>query len=649
MFQTFEISSDPSKGRERLQRLRAAMQDAGIDGYIVPRADEHQGEYVPESAERLKWLTGFSGSAGAALVLQDSAHIFVDGRYTLQVREQADMAMFRPQSLVDTTLARWIGEHLPAATRLGFDPWLHTISETAQLEKAVHRHDGMLVPVMRNLIDQIWADRPEPPAGEVTIHPLQHAGVTARTKLDQLVESMRREEADACFLTDPSSLAWAFNIRGRDVPHTPLALGFAMLRTDGDHVVFIDKRKLSMETEAYLTQLARIMPVSGMTGELVRAAKEGARVILDPQLCAEAVRRVIAAAGGTVIESRDPARLPRATKNAAEIDGARAAHKRDGAAMATFLHWFDNQKKGTIDEIGIVRKLEEVRVETGEKLNMPMRDLAFDTISGSGPNGAVVHYRVSDKTNRKLDGNELFLLDSGAQYDDGTTDITRTMAIGKPAKEMSARFTLVLKGMIAISRACFPKGTRGMDIDVLARQSLWQHGLDYAHGTGHGVGSYLSVHEGPQNISKRGTEPLLPGMIVSNEPGYYKPGVYGIRIENLILVREPEAMPEGDLPMMRFETLTLCPIDRRLIELDMLTAEEREWIDTYHARVLGEIGPMVDEPVRAWLEKATAPLVPAAPDSKPSGRKQGAPRKGGAEKPPADADGGPVESSAAAS
>ncbi len=608
MFQTFETVADPSKGRNHAQRLRAAMEEAGIDGYIVPRADEYQGEYVPESAERLKWLTGFSGSAGVALILRDSAHIFVDGRYTLQVREQVDVSVFKPQSLVDASLAKWIGDNLPAASRLGFDPWLHTIGETAALEKAVHRHDGMLVPVMKNLVDQIWTDRPHPPAGQVFAHPLKFAGVTARTKLDQLVETMKQDEADACFLTDPSSLAWVFNIRGHDVPHTPLPLGFALLRTDGEHVIFIDRAKLPAETEEYLAPLARIMPVSGMTGELVRAAKEGAKVILDPQLCAEAVRRVIAAAGGSVLEARDPARLPRATKNQTEIGGARAAHKRDGAAMATFLHWFDSQKKGALDEITIVARLEEIRVRIGESHEMPLRDVAFDTISGSGPNAAVVHYRVSEKTNRKLENNELFLLDSGAQYDDGTTDITRTIAVGKPTNEMRTRFTLVLKGMIAISRACFPKGTRGMDLDVLARQALWRHGLDYAHGTGHGVGSYLSVHEGPQNISKRGTEPLLPGMILSNEPGYYKDGAYGIRIENLILVKDAAAVPGGDLPMMSFETLTLCPIDQRLVDADMLTAGEREWLNAYHARVLDEIGPMVEDNVRGWLEKATAAI-----------------------------------------
>lgn len=629
MFQYFEAAADPSKGRSRLVQLRNAMDEAGIDAYLVPRADEHQGEYVPASAERLKWLTGFSGSAGAALILREAAYIFTDGRYTLQVREQADMGVFIPISTVETPLAKWIAANLPPATRLGFDPWLHTITETAELDKAVHKHAGMLVPVMKNLVDQIWADRPEPPAEPISIHELKFAGVTARTKLDQIAEAMKRDEADACFLTDPSSLAWTFNIRGRDVPHAPLPLGFAMLRADGDHVIFIDKRKLSIETEAYLTQLARIMPASGMTGELVRAAKEGARVILDPQLCAEAVRRVVAAAGGTAVESRDPTRLPRAIKNETEIEGARAAHKRDGAALATFLHWFDSQQPGTLDEITVVKKLEETRSAITEKYQMPLRDVAFDTISGSGPNGAIVHYRVTSKSNRKVGNNELFLLDSGAQYDDATTDVTRTIAVGTPTEEMRQRFTLVLKGMIAISRACFPKGTRGMDIDVLARQALWRHGLDYAHGTGHGVGSYLSVHEGPQNISKRGTEPLQAGMILSNEPGYYKQGEYGIRIENLVLVKQAAEIPGGDLPMMGFETLTLCPIDRRLIDTALLTPRERDWLNAYHARVRAEIGPLVDEDVRAWLHQATAEIADS-PAERAQGDQQAAAGQKGA-------------------
>ncbi len=610
MFQSFDDAPGAANGRNHVVLLRRAMEKAEVDAYLVPRADEHQGEYVPECSERLKWLTGFSGSAGTALILRDAAHIFVDGRYTLQIRDQADMNVYTPQSLVEASVSEWIAENLPEGTRLGFDPWLHTIAEARALDKAVQKKGGTLVPLMKNLIDAIWTNRPGPPLEPVRIHPLNYAGAAARDKIDKLNETLKKAGADVCILTDPSSLAWTFNIRGQDVPHTPLPLGFAMLSTNGEPVIFMDRRKYDIETEAYLTQLARLMPVSGMTGELVRAAKEEARILLDPNLTAEAIRRMIVAAGGTVVEGPDPARLPRAIKNEAEIAGSRAAHHRDAVALAAFLHWFDSQKPGTLDEIMVAKKLEECREKAGRDHQMPLREISFDTISGAGPNGAVVHYRVTHKTSRKLGAGELFLLDSGGQYEDGTTDITRTLAVGEPTGEMRERFTLVLKGMIAISRARFPSGTRGVDIDVLARHALWDKGLDYAHGTGHGVGSYLSVHEGPQSISKRGGQALRPGMILSNEPGYYKTGEYGIRIENLVLVREAEAISGGEIAMHGFETLTLCPIDRRLIQAELLTKEELDWLNTYHARVLMEVGPSLSGDQRAWLEQATAPITP---------------------------------------
>lgn len=612
MFQSFEDASDSTSSRNRVTRLRRAMEEAEIDAYLVPRADEHQGEYVPECAERLRWLTGFSGSAGAALILLDTAHVFVDGRYTLQLQDQADMSLFTPQSLVKTSVADWMKKNLPAGARLGFDPWLHTIAEARKLEEAMQAVGGTMTPVMKNLVDSIWTNRPDPPLEPAHIHPLTYAGVEASNKLEQLSEALKAAEADACVLTDPSSLAWTFNIRGQDVPHTPLVLGFAMLHAAEDPVIFIDRQKLDGETEAYLSELGRLMPVSGMTGELVRAAKEGARILLDPHLTAEAIRRMIVAAGGTVVEAPDPARLPRATKNETEIEGSRAAHRRDGAALAAFLHWFDTSDPASLDEITIARALEEFRVKAGRDQQMPLREIAFDTISGAGPNGAIVHYRVTEATNRQLANGELFLLDSGGQYEDGTTDITRTLAVGEPTAEMRERFTLVLKGMIAIARARFPAGTRGMDIDALARHALWARGLDYAHGTGHGVGAYLSVHEGPQNISKRGSQALLPGMIVSNEPGYYKTGEYGIRIENLILVREAEEIAGGDAPMLGFETLTLCPIDRRLVMPELLTDDERDWLNAYHARVYDEIGPLLDDAQRAWLKDATAHIAAAS-------------------------------------
>jgi Xaa-Pro aminopeptidase len=420
-----------------------------------------------------------------------------------------------------------------------------------------------------------------------------------------------KEGATHAVLTDPSSIAWTLNIRGRDVPHTPLALGFAVLAADGNHLLFMDERKFSREVKAYLTQLTGLRAPGEFETAIADLAKAGAKIALDPVLAAEKLRMLVEENGGTVVEAADPARIPRATKNAAEIAGSRAAHRRDGAAVAKLLCWLERQKPGSLDEIAVVTKLEECRRATGEETQMPLRDVSFDTISGAGPNGAIMHYRVSRATSRTLGDGELFLLDSGAQYQDGTTDITRTVPVGRPTEEMRERFTLVLKGMIGISTLRFPAGTRGSEIDAVARMALWKHGCDFAHGTGHGVGSYLAVHEGPQRIARTGTEKLLQGMMLSNEPGYYKEGAYGIRIENLILVTPAEAIRGGDIAMHGFETLTLAPIDRRMIRPDLLTADEAQWLDAYHARVLGEIGPMLDGETLAWLEKACAPL-PAA-------------------------------------
>ena len=609
MFQTFESEADPSKGAERVARLRAWLGQHGLDGFLVPRADEHQGEYVAARSERLRWLTGFAGSAGVALVLADKALIFVDGRYTLQVRDQSDMAVFTPESLIDTPPAAWIADNAAKGTRIGVDPWLHTIGEVRALRNAADKAGAEIKALDTNPIDAIWDDQPGPPLERVSIQPIDYAGELARDKLARLAAEIGRQGATHAVLTDPSSIAWAFNIRGGDVPHTPLALGFAILAADGLPLLFMDKRKLPIETEAYLTQLSDLRAPATLEAELARLAKAGARVALDPQLAADRLRAIVEDNGGTVVSAPDPARLPRATKNTAEIAGTRAAHRRDGAAVVEFLAWLDAQAPGTVDEIGAVTKLEACRRAAGEATQMPLRDVSFDTISGAGPNGAIIHYRVSTGSNRRLGADELFLLDSGAQYQDGTTDITRTVAIGMPTDEMRERATIVLKGMIGISLLRFPAGTRGCDIDAVARLAHWKAGIDYAHGTGHGVGAYLSVHEGPQRIAKTGTEKLLEGMILSNEPGYYKPGHYGIRLENLVLVTKPEPVPGGDIAMHGFETLTLAPFDRRLIAAWMLTREELSWLDAYHARVLAEIGPMVGGATLKWLEAATAPLA----------------------------------------
>ncbi len=609
MFQTFDSESDSSFSAARISGLRKWLGDNGLDGFLVPRADEHQGENVAPRSERLRWLTGFSGSAGVALIMRERAYIFVDGRYQLQVRDQVDMTIFTVEHLIETPPPAWIRDNAGKGARIGFDPWLHTIGDIKTLNASAGKVGATLVPLEQNPIDMLWTDQPKPPLAPVEIHAIGFAGELARDKLARLAAGLTKEGATHAVITDPSSIAWTLNIRGNDVPHTPLALGFAILAADGPHMLFMDKRKLPIQTEAYLTQLIDLYAPGALEGELVNLAKSGARIALDPVLAAERLRMLVEDNGGTVVSLADPARLPRATKNEAEITGARAAHRRDAAAVVQLLCWLDQQPPGSLDEIAVVTKLEECRRSVGERSQMPLRDVSFDTISGTGPNGAIIHYRVSRSTNRRLLGGELFLLNSGGQYQDGTTDITRTVAIGTPEEEMRERFTMVLKGMIAISALRFPAGTRGVDIDALARHAHWMAGFDYPHGTGHGVGSYLSVHEGPQRIAKTGTEKLLAGMILSNEPGYYKEGHYGIRIENLILVTPVAQIPGGETAMHAFETLTLAPIDRRLIRVDLLSADELGWLNAYHARVAEEIGPLVEGEVRQWLLEATAPLA----------------------------------------
>ncbi len=584
------------------------MAEMELEGLLVPHSDEYQSEYLPRSAERLAWLTGFTGSAGAALILKERAILFVDSRYTIQAREQTDPSLFQIESLIDNPPREWLRANGSKGMRIGFDPWLHTIEDVRTLRKAVAKAGIQLVALERNLIDQIWEDRPAPPAEPVRAHPLKFAGEPAEEKLQRLSAMLGDEGIDHTVLTNAPSLAWAFNMRGADVAHTPLALGFAMLSASGRPKLFLDPKKVSGEARSYLAGLADLHAPAELESVLAGLAKGNAKIGLDHGLAAERLRLLVESSGGNVVEFTDPTALPRATKNETELNGARAAHLRDGAAMARFLAWLDSRSPESLDEITVVKQLEEFRRVVGEETQMPLRDISFDTISGSGPNGAVVHYRVTHETNRKLSSGELLLVDSGAQFEDGTTDVTRTVALGSPTDEMRNRFTLVLKGMIAISLLRFPPGTRGMDIDAFARHALWQAGLDYGHGTGHGVGSYLGVHEGPQRIAKTGKEKLLAGMILSNEPGYYRQGHYGIRIENLIVVTPPQLIPGGDIDMHGFETLTLVPIDRRLVEPALLAPEEKDWLNAYHRRVLEEIGPLVDGPTAAWLEQATAPV-----------------------------------------
>ncbi|MEK1933466.1 MAG: aminopeptidase P family protein [Pararhizobium sp.] len=609
MFQSFEVTSTPQFGKNRVNALRAAFVSLNIDGFLVPRADEFQGEYVPASAERLSWLSGFTGSAGIALITQSQAIVFVDGRYVTQLKEQVDGTVFEGGDLVGEPPHLWLERHGKKGFRLGIDPWLHTGAEVRKLQKALESLGGILVFLDHNPLDRQWTDRPAAPLGRVKIQPLDHAGVLARDKLATMAQEISKTGAEAVVLTDPSSIAWTFNIRGSDVPHTPHPLARAIVHADGRADLFLDKRKTGIEEEAYLTQLSSLEAPSSFEDRIAALATTGAKIMIDPDHAPFALAERIRVSGGTVVEAIDPARLPRARKNAAEIEGSARAHLQDGAAMVEFLTWLDERQPGTVTEIGAVEKLEAIRIAVGERMQNPLKDISFDTISGAGEHAAIMHYRVTTESDLAIADGTMFLIDSGGQYINGTTDITRTVAIGTVPDEQRRFFTLVLKGMIAISLARFPKGSRGVDLDPLARIALWKAGADFAHGTGHGVGSYLSVHEGPQRISRASMQELLPGMILSNEPGYYRPGAFGIRIENLVHVLEASPIEGGDLPMLGFETLTFCPIDRRLVVTGLLTDEELDWLNAYHAETQDTLSPLIsDEKALEWLKTATATL-----------------------------------------
>lgn len=601
MFQTFDDLSDPSCGAPHVALLRAELSRRGLDGFLVPRADAHQGEYVPPHDCRLQWLTGFTGSAGTAAVLGEDAAIFVDGRYTIQVRDQVDMAVFPARHLINEPVTDWLAERLQAGQKLGIDAMLHTVREVRRLEEICKAAGATLVKLTHNPVDSVWKDRPEPPLGQVALYPVELAGRASKDKIAEIQSALGEKKADACVLTQPDSIAWLFNIRGSDVTHTPLPLSFATVPAEGKPSLFIDGRKLSNSVRDALADLTDLNEPTEFKPGLEALGKAGARVMIDPSLAGIGIADAITGAGGTLLEAQDPILLPKAVKNETELKGARAAHVRDAAAFVNFLCWFDEvAPKGDLDEISAAEKLEEFRRDTGV-----LKDISFDTISGAGPNGAICHYRVSRSSNLKIPVGKPFLIDSGAQYEDGTTDITRTLAVGEVSAEMKKHYTLVLKGHIAISTAKFPEGTTGAQLDTLARIDLWKAGLDFDHGTGHGVGAYLGVHEGPQRISKTGTVPLKPGMILSNEPGYYPAGEYGIRIENLEIVTPARDLPGGERPMLGFETITLVPMDLRLIEPGLLTVAERDWLNRYHEKVRNEIGPLVAAKERIWLEQAT--------------------------------------------
>jgi len=597
---------------QRLAALRDELSQRGLDGFLIPLSDEYQNEYVPESAQRLAWLTGFGGSAGFAAVLADQAAIFVDGRYTLQVRDQVDVNLYTPRHVSDEPLRTWLIEVFPKGGKLGFDPWLHSEAQKRQLETWTNAAGGHLVAVDKNPVDAVWLDRPAPPEAPIKAHPMSYTGQSSEAKRAALGTGLQEKGVDSAVLTAPDSIAWLLNVRGGDVACTPLPLSFALLYDDGGVEWFVSRSKVDEELESELEAGISILPPEEFGDSLDGLGKR--KVLADPGATASWVFSRLRAAGAEIVEASDPCQLPKARKNSVELDGIRKAHRRDGASLTRFLAWLDGEAprraaaeggNAGVTELEAAEKLAELRQENAE-----FRDFSFDTIAGSGPNGAIVHYRVTPETNRPLGLGELFLCDSGAQYPDGTTDVTRTMAVGEPTEEMRERFTLVLKGHITLATCRFPKGTTGSQLDAFARHPLWQQGLDYDHGTGHGVGSYLSVHEGPQRISKLPNSVALePGMICSNEPGYYKTGEYGIRIENLVTVMEDEKRPGDEKDMLAFETLTFAPLDRRLIKTEMLTADEVAWLDAYHARVRETLSDNVDADTKPWLDAATAPLA----------------------------------------
>ena len=605
MLQSFDDTSDPSLGPVRLAQLRQAIATHKLDGYIVPRADEHQGEYVPAGADRLRWLTGFSGSAGTCVVLAKRAALFVDGRYTVQAAEQADHTSFEVVQIPNTRLSAWLGEVAGTGAQIGYDPKLFTPTWLDGTEAALAPTGVQLKAVADNLIDAIWTDRPAPPVGPVTLHRLEFAGVTAAQKIADVQGVLSKAGDDALIVTMPDSIAWLFNIRGSDLRYTPFALSYAVVSARGRPEWFIDARKLDESVRSKVETFAHIRQPADLSGALGALGAAKAKVRIDPNTTSKWFADTLAAAGASVRRNPDPCQLAKAKKNPVELEGARAAHKRDAVAVCRLLAWLDQEAiYGALDEIAVAKKLEGFRHDTGR-----LKDLSFDTISAAGPHAALPHYRVNMRSNLKLEPNSVFLIDSGGQYEDGTTDITRTVAIGDAGREARERFTLVLKGMIAVSVARFPAGTRGMDLDPLARRALWAAGLDFDHGTGHGIGSYLSVHEGPQSISKAGMAILEPGMIISNEPGYYKAGHYGIRIENLVVVTEAAPIPGGERPMHGLETINWAPIDRNMIEAGLLSGPERVWLNTYHVRVQAEVGPNLPSASdQAWLDRATAAI-----------------------------------------
>lgn len=591
----------------RLTALREQLAADRLDGFVVPLTDEHMSEYVGAYAQRLAWLTGFQGSAGSAVVLPAEAAIFVDGRYTLQVREQVSGDDWQYVQVPDTALTDWLAAHTAKGARIGYDPWLHTRAWVDEATKALAERGAELIPVATNPIDAIWADQPAPSAASLAVQPNDLAGKGSAEKRTGIADWLAERQADAVVLAALDSIAWTLNVRGEDVLHTPVALAYAVVHADATADLYVDPAKLTDDVRQHLGNGVRVHPREAFAPALTGFA--GKRVAADPTFSVAAIFDRLEAGGARVLPLRDPALLAKAIKNPSEIAGHRAAQARDGAALSRFLRWFEmTAPQGGLTELSAAAKLAEFRAATGM-----LKDQSFETISATGAHGASPHYKVTEESNAAIEPGQLYLVDSGGQYADGTTDVTRVMPVGAPTPEMRDRFTRVLKGHIAIARAIFPHGTNGGQIDGFARRPLWEAGLDYAHGTGHGVGAYLSVHEGPQRIAKPNypgggpSEPLKPGMFLSNEPGYYKAGEYGIRIENLVLVVERE-IPGGEQPMLAFETLTYAPIERTLIVPELLDTVERAWLDAYHAEVLALIGPQLAGEELTWLQEKCAAI-----------------------------------------
>jgi Xaa-Pro aminopeptidase len=596
LYQSFEDRADSSQGAIRIAALRTEFARLGLDGFLVPRADQHQNEYVAACEERLAWLSGFTGSAGLAIVLKGSAAIFVDGRYSLAVKAQVDVSIFQPTAWTETSFSDWLEANLSPGARLGYDPWLHTPRQVKCLGKATQAAGAELVAVEPNPIDAIWTDRPAPPLGKITLHGLRFAGETAKRKL---ACASALGAKDALLVSDPHAVAWVFNIRGHDVAHTPLPLGYALILKEAKPRLYVDARKLDNYTRDKLSRLAEIEEPQRLVRDLQVLGEQGKKVLFDSATAPAKLAAILKEAGGTCELGDDPVVSMKARKNATELEGARNAHLRDGAAVVRFLHWFAiHAPGGNLSEIDAAQALETFRRDTGK-----LKDISFPSIAAAGANAAIPHYRVTIKTDARI-RKGIFLIDSGGQYEDGTTDVTRTLAVGKPTAVMRDRFTRVLKGHIAIARAVFPKGTTGAQIDAIARVPLWRAGLDFDHGTGHGVGSYLSVHEGPQRISKQGSTVLEPGMILSNEPGFYHAGHWGIRTENLVVIERRE-IAGAEREMLGFETLTLAPLDLALVEPKLLDGDEIAWLNAYHARVWRKISPLVEPGARRWLRRAT--------------------------------------------